>query len=266
MFGGSGCYRQPKVRVRFSLLLLKEQADPPQCDRRRENPGSLRFIQQATRADCVACCHQPNLYKIMCKFVNGVTVCRSVHSYTSEHDNPIMQQAGFVTSNVLSLHRNCSLVILTSRFEATRGIFWDGKGILNHGQMTRTTPELAPSSPSFCTRPAGGRLDSTYDFTDNRPHTRRFSVESSFKPAVLRPQDETYPLDHRSPPSPGIVDMCQILSQIRRKIGCLFIHAHVNGITQKCNKHGIWLLSCGLDTTIVDVYQNLEAISVLEES
>ncbi|GBN79349.1 hypothetical protein AVEN_205949-1 [Araneus ventricosus] len=33
-----------------------------------------------------------------------------------------------------------SLVILTSRFEAKRGLFWDR--LLNRDQMTRTTPEL----------------------------------------------------------------------------------------------------------------------------
>ncbi|GBO15086.1 hypothetical protein AVEN_237407-1 [Araneus ventricosus] len=30
--------------------------------------------------------------------------------------------------------------------------------ILNCGQMTRTTPDLAPPSPNFRTTPAGGRL------------------------------------------------------------------------------------------------------------
>ncbi|GBM00179.1 hypothetical protein AVEN_58992-1, partial [Araneus ventricosus] len=42
------------------------------------------------------------------------------------------------------------------------------------GQMTRTTPELAPPSPSFHATPTGGRLTTTYDLTCNRPHTRRF--------------------------------------------------------------------------------------------
>ncbi|GBM21467.1 hypothetical protein AVEN_161074-1 [Araneus ventricosus] len=35
-----------------------------------------------------------------------------------------------------------SLVILTSSFEATRGLFCDGPRNFNRGQMTRTTPEL----------------------------------------------------------------------------------------------------------------------------
>ncbi|GBM41150.1 hypothetical protein AVEN_4173-1 [Araneus ventricosus] len=36
-----------------------------------------------------------------------------------------------------------SLVTLTYHFE-TLGLFWDGFVILNHGQIMRTTPELAP--------------------------------------------------------------------------------------------------------------------------
>ncbi|GBN65482.1 hypothetical protein AVEN_58697-1, partial [Araneus ventricosus] len=39
--------------------------------------------------------------------------------------------------------------------------------------MTRTTPELAPPSPSFRPTPAGRRLATTYDLACNRPHTRR---------------------------------------------------------------------------------------------
>ncbi|GBM28178.1 hypothetical protein AVEN_172671-1 [Araneus ventricosus] len=46
--------------------------------------------------------------------------------------------------------------------------------ILNRSQMMRTTPELAPPSPSFHTTPTGGRLATTYDLACNRSHTRRF--------------------------------------------------------------------------------------------
>ncbi|GBM50432.1 hypothetical protein AVEN_53010-1 [Araneus ventricosus] len=45
---------------------------------------------------------------------------------------------------------------------------------LNRGQMTKTTPELAPApSPNFCNIPEGRRLDSAYALTCKRPHTRR---------------------------------------------------------------------------------------------
>ncbi|GBM88142.1 hypothetical protein AVEN_213957-1 [Araneus ventricosus] len=53
------------------------------------------------------------------------------------------------------------------------GYFWTDLVILNHGQMTRTTPELAPPSPNFHDTPTGGRLATAYDLTCNRPHTRR---------------------------------------------------------------------------------------------
>ncbi|GBN40609.1 hypothetical protein AVEN_239299-1 [Araneus ventricosus] len=39
--------------------------------------------------------------------------------------------------------------------------------------MTRTTPGLAPPSPSFCATPTGGRVAATYDLACNRPHIRR---------------------------------------------------------------------------------------------
>ncbi|GBM76432.1 hypothetical protein AVEN_2083-1 [Araneus ventricosus] len=62
--------------------------------------------------------------------------------------------------------------------------------ILNLGQMTMTTPELAPplhwsstgltpflGRPGQCgyfyATPTGGRLTTTYDLMCNRPHTRR---------------------------------------------------------------------------------------------
>ncbi|GBM19737.1 hypothetical protein AVEN_888-1 [Araneus ventricosus] len=80
-----------------------------------------------------------------------------------------------------------SLVILTSRFEATRGLFWDGPRNLNRGQMTRATPELEPPSPNFHTTPTGGHLATTYDLTC-RAHTRRIFSGIGFRT--------------RSPPAP----------------------------------------------------------------
>ncbi|GBM89467.1 hypothetical protein AVEN_155991-1 [Araneus ventricosus] len=78
--------------------------------------------------------------------------------------------------------------------------------ILNHGQMTRTKPELAPLSPSFQATPTGGHLAATYDLTCNKPpYTRIFSriwfqnwsppapykadysVESGFEPGARGP-------------------------------------------------------------------------------
>ncbi|GFV11772.1 hypothetical protein TNCV_977611 [Trichonephila clavipes] len=42
----------------------------------------------------------------------------------------------------------------------TRGLLVTDHVILNHGQVTWTTPELAPSSPNYHTTPTGGRFSS----------------------------------------------------------------------------------------------------------
>ncbi|GBO04014.1 hypothetical protein AVEN_114486-1, partial [Araneus ventricosus] len=47
--------------------------------------------------------------------------------------------------------------------------------------MTRTTPELAPPSPSFRATPTGGRLATTYGVACNRPHTRRIFSGIGFR-------------------------------------------------------------------------------------
>ncbi|GBM13365.1 hypothetical protein AVEN_159783-1 [Araneus ventricosus] len=84
-----------------------------------------------------------------------------------------------------------SLVILTSRFQAIRGLFWDGPrncfeatpGLFWDGPrnferrgrylMTRMTPDPAPPSPNFHATPTGGPLVATYDLACSRPHTRQ---------------------------------------------------------------------------------------------
>ncbi|GFX41269.1 hypothetical protein TNCV_2219671 [Trichonephila clavipes] len=50
--------------------------------------------------------------------------------------------------------------ILTSHCSATRGFLATDLVILNHGQVTRTTPELATLSPNYHTTPMGRRLSS----------------------------------------------------------------------------------------------------------
>ncbi|GBL74426.1 hypothetical protein AVEN_235381-1 [Araneus ventricosus] len=89
-----------------------------------------------------------------------------------------------------------SLVILTSHFEATLGLFWDGPRNLNRGQMMRRIPELTQPSRNFCTPSAGGH------FTQVRCNVRqahkhdRSSVESGLEPGTLRlrsPNFTTWP-------------------------------------------------------------------------
>ncbi|GBL71966.1 hypothetical protein AVEN_115011-1 [Araneus ventricosus] len=71
---------------------------------------------------------------------------------------------------ILSMpRRSISLVILTSRFEATQGLFWDGPCNFE----PRSDDEDGTPSPSFHAAPAGGHLATAYDLACNRPHTRR---------------------------------------------------------------------------------------------
>ncbi|GFW30178.1 hypothetical protein TNCV_1054891 [Trichonephila clavipes] len=51
-------------------------------------------------------------------------------------------------------------LILTSHCSATRGLLATDQVILNYGQVTWTTPELAPPSPNYHTTPTGGRFSS----------------------------------------------------------------------------------------------------------
>ncbi|GFU03357.1 hypothetical protein TNCV_3338701 [Trichonephila clavipes] len=48
----------------------------------------------------------------------------------------------------------------TPMSQATRGLLATDHVILNHGQVTWTTPELAPPSPNYHTTPTGGRFSS----------------------------------------------------------------------------------------------------------
>ncbi|GFV83644.1 hypothetical protein TNCV_3612181 [Trichonephila clavipes] len=50
--------------------------------------------------------------------------------------------------------------LLPFKYEATRGLLVTDHVILNHGQVTWTTPELAPPSPNYHTTPTGGRFSS----------------------------------------------------------------------------------------------------------
>ncbi|GFW72993.1 hypothetical protein TNCV_831161 [Trichonephila clavipes] len=52
------------------------------------------------------------------------------------------------------------LCVTGNRCRATRGLLATDHVILNHGQVTWTTPELAPPSPNYHTTPTGGRFSS----------------------------------------------------------------------------------------------------------
>ncbi|GFX93592.1 hypothetical protein TNCV_1587691 [Trichonephila clavipes] len=48
----------------------------------------------------------------------------------------------------------------STRARTARGLLATDLVILNHGQVTWTTPELAPTSPNYHTSPTGGRFSS----------------------------------------------------------------------------------------------------------
>ncbi|GFU82037.1 hypothetical protein TNCV_517171 [Trichonephila clavipes] len=57
---------------------------------------------------------------------------------------------------------NCVHSKQSSHYSATRGLLVTNLVILSHGEATRTTPELAHSSPNFHITPKGGHLTSTF--------------------------------------------------------------------------------------------------------
>ncbi|GBL92757.1 hypothetical protein AVEN_213694-1 [Araneus ventricosus] len=67
------------------------------------------------------------------------------------------------------MFQGLGLVILTIRFAATRGLFWDGP----RNFEPRSDDEDDTPSPNFHATPTGGRLATTYDLSCDRPHTRR---------------------------------------------------------------------------------------------
>ncbi|GFY23962.1 hypothetical protein TNCV_4896431 [Trichonephila clavipes] len=52
------------------------------------------------------------------------------------------------------------VTLITELLRTTRGLLATDHVILNHGQVTWTTPELAPPSPNYHTTPTGGRFSS----------------------------------------------------------------------------------------------------------
>ncbi|GFV43781.1 hypothetical protein TNCV_4609391 [Trichonephila clavipes] len=73
---------------------------------------------------------------------------------------------------------------LTSHCSATRAT---DLVILIHAQVTRTTPELAPSSPNFHSTPTGGYL-SLDRFNVHRSSTRRVFSGTWIKLMTRRPR------------------------------------------------------------------------------
>ncbi|GBL98205.1 hypothetical protein AVEN_268289-1 [Araneus ventricosus] len=74
-----------------------------------------------------------------------------------------------------------SLVILTSRFEATRGLSWDGPRNFEPRSDDEDDAWAGTPSPGFHATPAGGRLATAYDLACGGPHTRRIFSGIGFR-------------------------------------------------------------------------------------
>ncbi|GBM82178.1 hypothetical protein AVEN_178935-1 [Araneus ventricosus] len=74
-----------------------------------------------------------------------------------------------------------SLVILTSRFEATRGLFWDEPRNFEPRSDDKDDTLAGNPSPNFHTTPAGAHLAPTYDSPCSRPSTGRSANGIGFR-------------------------------------------------------------------------------------
>ncbi|GBL85747.1 hypothetical protein AVEN_193192-1 [Araneus ventricosus] len=83
------------------------------------------------------------------------------------------------------------LVILTSRFEATRGLFCDGPRNFEPWSDNEDDTSAGTPSPNFHATPTEGRLVTAYGLACNGPHTRRTFRGIGFRawnPAIPRPR------------------------------------------------------------------------------
>ncbi|GBM82761.1 hypothetical protein AVEN_272318-1 [Araneus ventricosus] len=87
----------------------------------------------------------------------------------------------FVTYDVALCAVSFSLVILTSRFESTRGLFWDGPRNFHPRSDDEDDTRAGTPSPNFHATPTRRRLATTYDLTCNRPHTRQIFSGIGFR-------------------------------------------------------------------------------------
>ncbi|GBN79610.1 hypothetical protein AVEN_86687-1 [Araneus ventricosus] len=91
--------------------------------------------------------------------------------------------------------------------------------------MTRTTHELVPSSPSFRTTLAGGRIQLVVQQAETHSG---YSVEAGFEPGALRLRSRD--LTTRSPWRPNKVRSSTVnpKSRVKYYVGCNFPLFHIN--------------------------------------
>ncbi|GBO31994.1 hypothetical protein AVEN_244599-1 [Araneus ventricosus] len=86
-----------------------------------------------------------------------------------------------------------SLVIFTSRFEATRGLFYNGPCHFEPWSDDEDSASTGTRLFKRRTTPAGGRFAPTYDFAGGGLIC---AVGSGLEPEALRSEAETLPLSH----------------------------------------------------------------------
>ncbi|GBM48660.1 hypothetical protein AVEN_150224-1 [Araneus ventricosus] len=77
--------------------------------------------------------------------------------------------------------KSVRLVILTTRFEAPRGIFWYRPRNFELRSNEEEACQLATPSPNFHATPTGARLATTYYLACIMPHTRRIFSGNGFR-------------------------------------------------------------------------------------
>ncbi|GFT24747.1 DUF1758 domain-containing protein [Trichonephila clavipes] len=92
----------------------------------------------------------------MSKYKCTVSGCKGLHN-SLLHDSAELCSA---VKNQTVGERGIETISNTTRFEAARGLLTTDHVILNHGQVTWMTPELAPLSPNYHTTPTGKRFNS----------------------------------------------------------------------------------------------------------
>ncbi|GBL76517.1 hypothetical protein AVEN_48812-1 [Araneus ventricosus] len=88
-----------------------------------------------------------------------------------------------------------SLGILTSRFEATRGLFWDGPRNFEPRSDDEDDTRAGTPSPNFHATPTGGRLATTRDLAC--PYSADLQWKRVSNLELSGPKAETLPLGHR---------------------------------------------------------------------
>ncbi|GFS83161.1 hypothetical protein TNCV_1287471 [Trichonephila clavipes] len=76
------------------------------------------------------------------------------------HKGQVFYERGITCKMTTENTAKRSIIDPNRNIRTARGLLATDHVILNHGQVTWTTPELAPPSPNYHTTPTGGRFSS----------------------------------------------------------------------------------------------------------